>query len=169
MTCIRARSVRFCAAVEARGPSFRPAGQDVLQGDLKGVYHLGVDFGKRADFTVFAVVEQLRDETLRLVYLKELPLGTAYASATGWVRRLNQAFRFSSATLDQTGVGEAPVEDVKTFLPKADGVILTNKMKLDVLSTLRVVMQQTRLRIALDRALIPQLNEQEYEINKTRT
>jgi len=141
--------------------------QDVLQTEHKGVFHLGVDFGKRADHSVAAVLEESAGRVQRLVYLKQFPLQTNYATVIGWIRRLNEAFRFETATLDQTGVGEAPVEDVKNFLHNAEGVILTSKMKLDILSNLQLLMQHTRLTIPLERNLIAQINEQQYEIRKT--
>jgi Terminase large subunit, T4likevirus-type, N-terminal/Terminase RNaseH-like domain len=143
--------------------------QEVLDDEYEyeGVFHLGVDFGKRADHSVLAVLERNTDHTLSLVYLKEFPLQTNYATVTGWIRRLNEAFRFETVTLDQTGVGEAPVEDVKNFLQDAEGVILTSKMKLDVLSNLQLLLQHERLRIPLERSLIAQLNEQQYDIRKT--
>jgi phage FluMu gp28-like protein len=141
--------------------------QDVLDTEYEGVFHLGVDFGKRADHSVLAVLEKDTDQILTLVYLKEFPLQTNYATVIGWIRRLNEAFGFESVTLDQTGVGEAPVEDVKSFLRNAEGVILTNKMKLDILSNLQLLLQHKRLRIPLERSLIAELNEQQYDIRKT--
>ncbi len=141
--------------------------QDALNIEHKGVFRLGVDFGKRADHSVLAVLEESTDRILRLIYLKQFPLQTNYATVIGWIRRLNEAFRFESVTLDQTGVGEAPVEDVKSFLPNAEGVILSNKMKLDILSNLQLLMQNTRLRIPFERSLIAQINEQQYEVSKT--
>jgi phage FluMu gp28-like protein len=140
---------------------------EVLQTEHKGVFHLGVDFGKRVDHSVVAVLEESAGRVQRLVYLKQFPLQTNYATVIGWICRLNEAFRFETATLDQTGVGEAPVEDVKNFLHNAEGVILTSKMKLDILSNLQLLMQHTRLTIPLERDLIAQINEQQYEIRKT--
>ncbi len=139
----------------------------VFAGSFKGLFYLGVDFGKRIDHTAIAVVEELADRVLRLVYLKQLPLGTSYTSVTGWIRRLNDSFQFSSVALDQTGVGEAPTEDVKAFLPQAEGVILSSKMKLEVLSNLLLLMEHKRLILPLDRPLIAQINGQQYELGKT--
>lgn len=141
--------------------------QEVLQSPFEGVFHMGVDFGKRVDHSVVAVLEESKDRVLRLVYLKQFPLQTNYATVIGWIKRLNDAFRFESVTLDQTGVGEAPVEDVKSFLANAEGVMLTNKMKLDIISNLQLLMQRGRLSIPLDRSLIAQINEQQYELSRT--
>lgn len=139
----------------------------VFQGEFEGSYHLGVDFGKRVDHTVLAVLEKSTDRVTRLVYLKQLPLGTLYSAVTGWIRRLNASFRFSTVTLDQTGVGEAPLEDVKAFLPRAEGIILSSKTKLDVLSNLRLVMEHKRLLIPLDRELVSEMNGEHYEMSRT--
>jgi phage FluMu gp28-like protein len=125
-----------------------------------------VDFGKRADHSVLAVLEALEDQILSLVYLKEFPLQTEYSTVIGWIRRLSESFGFRSVTLDQTGVGEAPVEDVRRFLRGAEGVILTSKMKLNILSHFQLLMQHKRLRIPFERALVTQINEQQYDIGK---
>jgi phage FluMu gp28-like protein len=143
--------------------------QEVLdtEYEYEGVFHLGVDFGKRADHSVLAVLECDTHQILTLVYLKEFPLQTNYATVIGLIKRVDDAFGFESVTLDQTGVGEAPVEDVQRFLRNAEGVILTNKMKLDILSNLQLLFQHEKLRIPLERSLIAQINEQQYDISKT--
>lgn len=140
---------------------------DIFREEMKGVFHLGVDFGKRVDYTVLAVLEELEEDVLGLIYLKQFPLGTRYAEVVGSIRGLNEAILFSSAALDQTGVGEAPVEDVKAFLRSADGIILTGKTKLDLLSNLRRLMEQGRLIIPLDQSLIAQINGQQCEMMKS--
>jgi phage FluMu gp28-like protein len=141
--------------------------EDVLQRTFKGEFHLGVDFGKRVDYTALAVIQRLDDEKLRIAYLKQLPLGSEYASAIGWIKRLVEAFNFVSCTLDQTGVGEAPAEDVKRVLPQTKGVILTTKMKVDLLSNLLILMEHKRLILPLDRALIAEINAQQYTMART--
>lgn len=141
--------------------------EDVLHNKFQGNFHLGVDFGKKVDYSVLAVVEKLDDETLRLIYLKQLPLGTEYSSVVGWVRRLNEAFNLISCNLDQTGVGEAPAEDVKRIIPNAQGITLTAKSKVDLLSNLLVLMERKRLILPLDRELIAQIGAQQYEITKS--
>jgi len=140
--------------------------QEVLHGKFDGIFHLGIDFGKRVDYTVIAVLQRLENRCLQLDYLKQLPLRTTYASVTGWARHLKEAFEFSSVTFDQTGVGEAPAEDLKAFFRKAEGVILTSKTKLDILSNLLLIMEHGRLILPLDRTLIAQINGEQYEMAK---
>jgi phage FluMu gp28-like protein len=142
--------------------------REALQGRrFKGDYYIGVDFGKQVDHTALAVLEQSADNVVRLVYLKQLPLGTQYTEAIGWIKRLNEAFQFSNVRLDQTGVGEAPIEEVKKFLPNAEGVILSARMKLELLSKLLLLMQNKQLTLPLDRELIAQINGQQYQMYKT--
>jgi len=141
--------------------------EDVLQRKFQGNFNLGVDFGKRVDYTVLAVVEKLSNETLRLIYLKQLPLGTEYSSAVGWVKRLNEAFSPISCKLDRTGVGEAPAEDVKRIIPNMEGITLTTKVKVDLLSNLLVLMERKRLILPPDRELIAQISNQQYEVVKS--
>jgi phage FluMu gp28-like protein len=141
--------------------------QEALNGTFEGDFHLGVDFGKRADHTAFAILQKEDCENLRLVYLRQLPLGTEYASVLGWMRRLNDRFQFRSCTLDQTGVGEAPAEEVRSFLPRAEGLILTARMKVDLLSNLLLLMEHKRLILPFDQALISEINAQQFNISRT--
>lgn len=90
----------------------------------RGEYLIGIDFGKHADHSAIAILQKL-DDNLRLVYLKEFPLETPYAAVIGTVRRLNEAYGFAAGYLDQTGVGEAPYEEIRRFMRTMEGVTLT--------------------------------------------
>ncbi len=41
-------------------------------------YSLGADFGKRVDFSVVAILKKEENGRLRMVFLKQFPLGTPY-------------------------------------------------------------------------------------------
>ncbi len=78
--------------------------------------------------------------TLRLVYLKELPLETSYTAVIGSVRRLNEAYAFAGGCLDKTGVGEGPYEEIKQFMRGMEGVTLTAQMKEDIMGKLKLAL-----------------------------
>lgn len=138
----------------------------VLEKKQRGVFYLGVDFGKRTDPTVILILES-KNETLKLVYLKQLPLQTSYASVIGWVRRLNNVFQFARGALDQTGIGEAPLEEIQAFMPQAEGVILTAKAKQNLLTRLKLLLENRGLILPNERMLLTQMNEQQYEMTKS--
>ena len=131
---------------------------------LKGEFYAGIDFGKLRDHSAIAIVQEQQDHSLRLVYLQEFPLQTPYTTVIGMVRRLNQAYRFRGGQLDQTGVGEAPYEEIKQFAPYIKGITLTARSKEDILNKLRLTMEHGDLTIPIEpRTLLTQLTQQRCE------
>ncbi len=128
----------------------------------EGFYFGGVDLGKLGDHSVLAVVE-MEGERLDLVYLNELPLGTPYTEVIGLVARAEGMFRFQGLYVDQTGVGEPVLEEMRRCgAPLAKGVTLTAVMKEEAMTALKLMMEQGRLRIPFIRRLFGQINEQQY-------
>ncbi len=137
---------------------------DPMQGQkFQGQYLVGIDFGKLADHSVIAIVERL-DDGLRLVYLKEFPLDTPYTAVIGTVRRLNEAYAFSAGCHDQTGVGEAPYEEIIQFMRVIQGVTLTASAKEDILGKLRLALEKGKLTLPRDSSqLLVQITTQRCE------
>jgi len=134
----------------------------------KGDFYLGVDLGKLRDYSAVAVIDKKQDETLRLVFLKEFPLGTQYSQVLGWIIKANENFLFKKILIDQSGVGEPFLEELKNLkLSKASGVKLTLQTKMEILSYLRLKMEQSKLKMPYLRPLFQQLNQQKYEYTKT--
>jgi phage FluMu gp28-like protein len=128
-----------------------------------GLFVVGIDFGKHADHSAIAILQRSEDE-LRLVYLKEFPLDTPYTAVIGSVRRLKEAYRFTTGCLDQTGVGEGPYEEIKQFMPSIEGLTLSAPVKEDVLGRLRLTMEQRRLTMPRDDSrLLVQITSQRCE------
>jgi phage FluMu gp28-like protein len=137
---------------------------DPMQGQkYHGQYLVGIDFGKLADHSVVAILEKLNDN-LRLVYLKEFPLDTPYTAVIGAVRRLNEAYAFSAGYLDQTGVGEAPYEEIRQFMRGMEGVTLTASAKEDILGKLKLALEKGKLTLPRDSSrLLVQMTAQRCE------
>lgn len=127
---------------------------------LKGEYLIGIDFGKHADHSAIAILQKLGEE-LRLVYLHEFKLETPYTAVIGTVGVLNEAYAFEAGYLDQTGVGEAPYEEIRRFMPAMEGVTLTPPVKVDVLGKLKLALEQGLLTLPRDNSeLLVQMTNQ---------
>ncbi|MGB9841617.1 MAG: hypothetical protein ACPLKZ_02705, partial [Candidatus Bathyarchaeales archaeon] len=130
-------------------------------------YYAGVDFGKLQDYSVITVLKR-EGETLKLVYIYQFPLETPYSQVIGHLVRANQKFRFRKVLVDQTGVGEPVLEEIRNQgLGNVEGLKFTVQTKEELLSNLKIAMEQNRLAIPYHRQLCQQINEQQYAYNKS--
>jgi len=65
------------------------------------------------DYSVITVLKREGD-VLKLVYLYQFPLETAYTQVIGHLVRANQKFKFRKVFVDQTGVGEPVLEEIRS-------------------------------------------------------
>jgi phage FluMu gp28-like protein len=132
-----------------------------------GDYYAGVDFGKLQDYSVLAVLRR-EGEILKLVYIYQFPLETPYIQVIGHLVRANQKFAFRSVLVDQTGVGEPVLEEIRNQgLRNVEGVKFTVQTKEELLTSLKIAMEQNRLAIPYHRQLCQQINEQQHEYSKS--
>ena len=131
-----------------------------------GEYYAGVDFGKLQDYSVISVIKR-QEDLLHPMYLHEFPLDTAYSNVIGLLVRANQCFSFRNVQVDQTGVGEPIIEELKAQGVATEGLTFTVKTKEELLSCLKIAMEQGRLRMPYDRRLCEQINEQQYAYSKS--
>jgi len=136
------------------------------QGFPEGGYYAGVDFGKLQDYSVLAVVK-VEDNYRKLLYLHEFPLGTPYTNVIGHLVRANEKFHFSGVLVDQTGVGEPVLEEIRNQGVECEGLKFTVQTKENLLSGLKIMMEQGRLAIPYHRRLCTQINEQQYSYSKS--
>jgi phage FluMu gp28-like protein len=130
-------------------------------------YYCGVDFGKLQDFSVITVLKREGD-TLKLVYMYQFPLETPYTHVIGHLVRAYQKFHFRSVLVDQTGLGEPVLEEIRNQgVGCAEGLKFTIQTKEDLLTTLHIAMEQNRLAIPYHRQLCEQINEQQYAYSKS--
>jgi phage terminase large subunit-like protein len=130
-------------------------------------YYAGVDFGKQQDYSTVAIVKKEND-TIQLVYLHEFPLGTAYTAVINHLVRAQQKFQLQSTVLDQTGIGEPVLDELKAQgFANAQGLTFTVKAKEELLTTLKLAMEQKRLKLPYHRRLCEQINEQQYEYSRS--
>jgi phage FluMu gp28-like protein len=132
-----------------------------------GDYYAGVDFGKLQDYSVIMVLRREGD-ILKLVYMYQFPLETPYTHVIGHLVRANQKFGFRQVLVDQTGVGEPVLEEIRNQgLTNLQGVKFTVQTKEELLTSLKIAMEQNRLALPYDRQLSEQINEQQYEYSKS--
>lgn len=136
----------------------------------RGDYWVGVDLGKKVDYSVVAVIRKDGD-IFRLVGLKIFPLGTDYtgeAGVIGFLKILNQKLpTIHKFLLDQTGVGESVVEDAKKSVPHVEGIMLSEPSKQDIMNFLKMMMQQKRFLIPYQLELANELNIERFQLTKS--
>lgn len=133
----------------------------------KGDYYGGVDFGKLQDYSVISVLKR-EEELLKLVYVYQFPLESSYSNVIGHLVHADQKFGFRNLVVDQTGVGEPVLEEIRNQgLRTVDGLKFTIQTKEDLLGRVKIMMEQNRLVIPYHRQLCQQINEQQYERTKS--
>ena len=142
----------------------------------RGSFYVGVDFGKKQDYSVVCVVHKAEDGVLRLVHLHRFPLETRYASVIGYIKSLCDRWHsVFGVYADVTGVGEYIVEDMRQVgIPNVVGVTFTVRSKEEMATVLKEKMRQGEFKIPYlpvrkltDIDLISELNIEKFELAKT--
>ncbi len=145
--------------------------EDAAAGDPEafagGVTYIGVDVARRRDLWVAAVIERVGDvRWLRELVVKQ---GISFSEQRAIVRELVARYRPSRIAVDQTGMGEAVVEqwqeDHGTL--RVEGVLMTGPRRLDVATALREDVEDKHLRIPPDDALRRDLHSVRTEAGPT--
>jgi len=129
---------------------------------------LGVDLGKKVDYSVVAATEKVGD-TIVLRHVKVFDLETPYASVIGYVKVLSERWRSAIRVfVDQTGVGEYIVEDMKRagIDAQIEGVLLSLPAKEEICSYLKQKMQNKQFSLYYDNDIISNLNTETFELTK---
>jgi len=144
--------------------------EKIHRGSLRGSFYAGLDVGKQIDHSVLAVVQKINGKR-RLIYKHQFPLGTPYPDVIGHVARAEQIFGFASTLVDKTGVGDVIVDEMEEIgLGNVKGMVLVDPCKEEILTYLKLLMEQKKLGILSDDAeLIAQINEQQYEYLQPKT
>jgi hypothetical protein len=132
----------------------------------KAEYFAGLDLGKLQDHSALAIVQR-EAEPLKLVYTQEFPLETPYTEVIATTKRANTQFHLQKLLADQTGIGEPILEELQTEGTPAEGAELTQDTKTEILTHLKLTMQQQRLAIPYNKRLCQQINDQQYAYSKS--
>jgi len=138
---------------------------------LRGPYYAGLDLGKQVDYSVLVVVQKRENGEVRLMHKRQFPLGTNYPEVIGYVARAEQIFNFEGLHVDKGGIGDAVVDELNSIHIRAvEGVFFTDVEKENMLNNLKLLMEKKLLKIVGDdKALITQINEQQYEYLQPKT
>jgi phage FluMu gp28-like protein len=127
--------------------------------------------GKQVDYSVLIVVQKTADGKIRLVHKRQLPLGTNYPEVIGYTARAQQVFNLQALDVDKGGIGDAVVDELNFIHVRAvESVFFTDIEKENMLNNQKLLMEKKLLKImGDDKALIAQINEQQYEYMQPKT
>lgn len=137
-------------------------------GYQNGPCYLGMDIAARGDLTVLWVLEQVGD-VLWARERRELSRVT-FAEQLATLAELMGRYRVVAAALDQTGMGEAVLEQAQRAHghTRVSGVLFSPAAKLDMATRLKDRMEDRRLRIpAGDAKLRADLHSVERHVGQT--
>jgi len=135
--------------------------------ELTGNFYAGVDLAKKEDFSVVAVLRKDED-AFRLIHLNVFPQGTEYVGVINYLKALSERLKTIHRFLaDQTGVGEAVLEQAQKTVPNVEGVVLTAPQKQDVLGYLKLLMQERRVLFPYELDFLQELNVERFELSKS--
>ncbi len=132
---------------------------------MGGPCYVGMDIGRRRDLTVIWVIEKLADIywTREVVRMK----GKSFAEQDHELDRIFDTYRVKRCCIDQTGIGEKPVEDAKarhgTY--RVEGVIFSSAVKQELATTGKRVFEDRLARIPKDKAI----HESHHAVRKVMT
>lgn len=133
-----------------------------------GACYVGVDIGARNDLFVIWVVEQVGDVcwTREVIARKRI----SFAQQDALLAEVFQRYRVMRCCMDQTGMGEKPVEDAQRAhgTTRVEGVLFTSANKLTLATIGKEAFEDRRIRIpAGDAALRTDLHKLKKETSPT--
>lgn len=112
-----------------------------------GPCFVGVDIAARNDLFVIAVLEAVGD----VLWVRELIVRRriSFAEQDALLDQVMQTYRVVRVAMDQTGMGEKPVEDAQRRhgALRVEGVLFSPARKLDMATALKERMQDRKLRL----------------------
>lgn len=133
-----------------------------------GYCYVGVDIAARRDLFVIVVLEQVGD----VLWVREIIARRriSFAEQDALLDDVMRRYRVVRVAMDQTGMGEKPVEDAQRRhgSMRVDGVLFTAAARLDMATALKERMQDRRLRLpAGDPALRADLHAIKSQVGLT--
>lgn len=119
-----------------------------------GPCFVGVDIGRRRDLFVIAVLESVGD----VLWLRDLVemRGATFATQDAALDDVFNRYRIARCCMDQTGMGEKPVEDAQRRhgTSRVEGVLFTGPNKLTLATLGKQAFEDRRVRIPLGHAAL---------------
>ena len=130
---------------------------------------ISCDFGKIQDKCVIHIGniinpgDKTHEQVVMLLERIVKPLGTDYASIVSELKDLYKRLKPRKMILDATGVGEAPSDMlIKVGIP-VEAIKFSIQKKADIMGNLKILFEQSRIKIPKETELISQLESFEYE------
>ena len=124
-----------------------------------GPCYVGVDIGRRHDLFVIAVLEKVGD----VLWTREIieRKGATFAEQDFLLDDVMQRYRVLRVCMDQTGMGEKPVEDAKARhgSTRVEGVLFTGTNKLTLATLGKEAFEDRKIRIPISDALRSDLHK----------
>ncbi len=139
----------------------------ILERTSAGQTWIGIDVARRRDLWVAAVLERVGD----VLWCRDLKVerDISFSQQRGIVRDMVIRYRPTRVAVDQTGMGEAFVEQLRDDHGslRVEGVLMTAPRRLDVATALREAVEDKRLRIPADDDLRRDLHSIKAEAGPT--
>jgi phage FluMu gp28-like protein len=130
-----------------------------------GDCYVGMDIGRRRDLTVIWVIERVGDVFWQreIVRMK----GKSFAEQDAALARIFAAYRVRRACIDQTGLGEKPVEDAQRVhgAGRVEGVLFTGPVKQHLATLVKQRYEDRRVRVMGAR----QVRDSHHAVRKVQT
>jgi len=130
-----------------------------------GRCYVGNDIGRRRDLAVIWVLEEVGDVlwTREVCVMKK----KSFAEQDAEFDRVMEKYNVARACMDQTGMGEKPVEDAKRRHGeyRVEGVLFTGPAKLDMAMPVRRKFEDRLVRVPMDR----QIRDDLHSVKKITT
>ena len=132
-----------------------------------GPCYAGVDIGRRHDLFVIALLEKVGD----VLWTREIieRRGATFAEQDFLLDEVMARYRVLRVCMDQTGMGEKPVEDAKARhgSTRVEGVLFTGTNKLTLATLGKEAFEDRRIRIPVSDALRQDLHKLQKKFGPT--
>ena len=134
-------------------------GEDALVGKGKR-YQIGMDWAKVNDYTVFAPFDLTTFKVLKPDRFNQIDYNLQKAKAEATYLRYNKA----RCIMDSTGVGEPIFDDLSQRVPRLEPFIFTEQSRKDLLTNLKLLIEQQKIKIPNDPIVISELQSFQYQL-----
>lgn len=122
-------------------------------------YVMGVDLARRVDYTVLSVIDMTTREQVWLDRFNQID----WSLQVGRITAAAQRFGVVQVLVDQTGVGDPIVEQLRRELPGIVGFVFTNTSKAQIVEGLALAFERSELAILDDPVQTAELQAYESE------
>ena len=162
---ITLETILACVDTSIDWKEYQTGSWGIAHGEPNHSYIMGIDFAKQRDQTVVIILENVHG----VLWVRHISAWSSmdYSDQIGRIMQLCKTFNVERIAADQTGVGEALIEDLHRAVGSVIGVLFTQTSKLDMAGRLKALLEKHLAKLPNDKKLIMQLNSLHYEVSKT--